>query len=220
MNPTFLRRENRFLLLGLFSLFSTLMYLTRSLVSGELIYAFLIWNLFLAWIPLLIAHHLEKNKRSLSLIYFTAMSLIWLLFFPNAPYIITDLLHLKPRNSIPLWYDLGMLFSFALTGFALGLWSLRKMHLAFEDRFSAGSAKILVLLSVFLGAFGIYLGRFLRWNSWDILADPLELLRDIALRFAFPHHHLHTWAITLVFGTIILFSYLLIFPSTHQEKKM
>lgn len=168
--------------LSLSCLLSIALVLLRVRMSGSVSYFFLIWNLFLAGIPvclsILLFRIYASPARRLGVAFFTG-SFIWLLFFPNAPYIFTDFLHLKPRPRIPLWFDTMLLFSFAWNGLTSGFLSLRVMHILIEQRMNVWAGWIFVLIVCPLAAFGIFLGRFLRWNSWDILQNPLPLLNDL-----------------------------------------
>lgn len=168
-------------------------------------FVFLVWNLFLAAIPLGFALLLSKVER-----WRLAAPLIsgWLLFFPNAPYVLTDLLHLRPRSGIPVWYDLLMLLSFALISLWLGFQSLQLVQAWIARKSSALMAWCFVAVSLFLSGFGIYLGRFLRWNSWDIVSNPVSLMGDIWERFADPLAHGQTWGVTMGFGGLLLVAYL------------
>jgi uncharacterized membrane protein len=173
--------------------------------AGYTKFAFLAWNLFLAAIPLGFAVLLSKIER-----WRLAAPLIsgWLLFFPNAPYVLTDLLHLRQRTGIPIWYDLLLLLSFALVSLWMGFQSLQLVQVWISRKSSPLTAWSFVAVSLFLSGFGIYLGRFLRWNSWDIVSNPVSLLGDIWERFADPLAHGRTWGVTLGFGGLLLVAYL------------
>lgn len=173
--------------------------------AGYSKFFFLFWNLFLAGIPLGFALILTKVER-----WRLALPLIsgWLLFFPNAPYVLTDLLHLRQRAGIPIWYDLLMLLSFAIVSLWLGFQSLQLVQIWIAQRSTSHVAWGFVALSLFLSGFGIYLGRFLRWNSWDIVSNPVSLLADIWERFADPFAHGRTWGVTLGFGGLLFVAYL------------
>ncbi len=171
-------------------------------------YVFLCWNLFLAWIPWLAGRAFEASRRrpsaaTLQLGWFA----LWLLFLPNAPYIATDLLHLKWRPPVPLWYDLALLLAFAGTGLLLGYLSLLDVQAAVEERFGRAKGWAVAAGSLLLSGFGVYLGRFLRRNSWHVLTDPIALLRDIADRLLDPTLHPRTYGFTLVFGLGLLLGY-------------
>src|SRR6185503_20161926 len=145
--------------------FTIFLLVVRITLTGQLTYAFIAWNLFLAWIPFAISQRITGvTNRWKILLLFSA----WLLFLPNAPYIITDFLHLKERPPIPYWFDVLLLFSAALNGLLLGLVSLFTIEGFLAKRYGNRISALLILCSFFLCAFGIYIGRYLRWNSWDI----------------------------------------------------
>lgn len=185
--------------------FSLLLVVTRMIITQELTYVFIAWNLFLAWLPFVFSHQLETATKKWKGFMFL---FLWLLFLPNAPYIITDLQHLKHRPPVPYWYDILLLFSAALNGLLLGVASLLKVERFLYDHYSRRTTGIVILCSFFLCAFGIYLGRYLRWNSWDILVDPLGLASDIKIRVLNPFDHFSTWSVTFMFG---LFLYVIYF---------
>ncbi|MDZ4403923.1 DUF1361 domain-containing protein [Prosthecobacter sp.] len=185
-------------------------------LAGHHNYAFLLWNLFLAAIPLGLSLGLVRIKR---LVFALPLLAIWLLFFPNAPYVLTDLIHLSPHNRghVPLWLDLLMLLSFALVSLWFGFQSLRIVQHWFARRFSRMTAWSVTLGSLVLSGFGVYLGRFLRWNSWDIVHQPQHLLQDIVSRVLNPLHHGNTWSFTLGFGTLLILAYLVWISATTMQ---
>ena len=149
----------------------------------------LLWNLFLAWLPAaaaLGAYNLRHRQGLGARLAFGALGVMWLGFWPNAPYLVTDLIHLRPAAEAPDWYDLLMYVTFAWTGFFLGLVSLYVMQAAVSRAFGALAGWAVSVGALALGGFGIYLGRFLRWNSWDVLTRPDALLSDIASRLLHP----------------------------------
>lgn len=177
--------------------FTLLLLVVRVILTGEPVYLFLAWNLFLAWVPYAVSQKLIPAKNRWQILFLTG---VWLLFLPNAPYIITDFLHLKQRPPIPYWYDILLLFSAALNGLLLGLLSLLTAEKFLAGRFGNRISGLIILGSFFLCAFGIYLGRFLRWNSWDIITNPGEIATDILERVFNPFDHIGTWSVTLLFG--------------------
>lgn len=189
-------------LLALATLWCLLLLAGRIVFTGLAQYQFLVWNLFLAAIPLFWSRRLSASQTAAR---FWGCAFLWLLFFPNAPYVVTDLIHLhrKSHPAIPVWYDVGMLGNFAAVALIFGLVSLRQVHSALEQRISPLSATLLVTAAAFLAGFGIYLGRFLRWNSWDIVTRPWLLAGDIADRLMNPFDHPRTWVVTLMFGGMI-----------------
>lgn len=149
-------------------------------------YWFLAWNLFLAAIPYglsLLMRRGQKRWIQGILLFF------WLMFLPNAPYIITDLLHLRPRPPIPLWYDAITIFSFAWTGLIFGYLSLIRVQQLFMERWRS-PIRLLITGGIFLlTGIGIYIGRFLRWNSWDMITRPAALMSDLLSIITNPAAH-------------------------------
>jgi uncharacterized membrane protein len=200
-------------------LFTCSLLIGRVWYSGKPTYLFLVWNLFLAFIPLVASELIHHTKsRAVAWLLFTC----WLLFLPNAPYIVSDLLHLKQRADVPMWFDVLLLFSAAFNGLILGLFSILNMDFFLQVFVSSKWRKAIIATSLVLAAFGIYLGRFLRFNSWDVLADPLPLLADIADRFINPLSHQRTWAFTILFGMFMNVVYWLtkqLINNNHQGQK-
>ncbi len=186
--------------------FNLLLLLLRIGLTHSFFYSFLVWNLFLAAIPyglsrLMIA--IDKGYGLRKGLFYAGFA-SWLLFFPNSPYIITDLVHLHNERSYLLWYDLFLVFIFAINGLLLGVLSLIDMQRLLLDRYSGKATRAILFCCCFLAGYGIYLGRFLRFNSWDALSKPWRLLQQIMQSAT----DLKTWYITLVFGGFlwILFS--------------
>lgn len=174
------RRVKITLMLLLLSVFATGLFIMRALYTNDLYYAFLVWNLFLAWIPYVFAFVAKKNFfRGKNKISILGPACIWLLFFPNAPYIITDLIHIEPRFGIPAWFDAVLVFCFAFTGFILGLASLYFIHRILEVKFPGWISWLLVFLLIGMSGYGVYIGRILRWNSWDAIINTLPLLNEL-----------------------------------------
>lgn len=184
--------------------FTIVLLVVRIMLTSELTYIFLAWNLFLAWIPFALSQQLDNIKTGWKIFF---IILLWLLFLPNAPYIITDFLHLKQRTPVPYWYDILILFSAALNGLLLGLASLLKVEKFLVDRYGKRISGFLIFCSFFLSAFGIYMGRYLRWNSWDLITSPTAVAGDILDRVLNPFNHFGTWAVTVLFGTFLFIIY-------------
>jgi len=179
--------------------------------SGTGIYRFLLWNLFLALLPLLFGWAVRAlDRRGGASFLLGVLFACWLLFLPNAPYVTTDLLHLAPKGAVPLWYDLALLLSCAGTALALGYLSLIDVHGVVARRFGERTGWCMAIVSLFLCGFGIYLGRFERWNSWEIVTRPQPLVVDILDRLLHPHAHLRTWGVTVLFGVGLSLGYLLL----------
>jgi len=184
---------------------------TQSYMSlrGTTTFLFLVWNLFLAWVPYLITLVLDPVHQRFKSRLITGGTLVcWLLFLPNAPYILTDLLHLKSRSPIPHWFDLMLILSFAWTGLMLGLLSLYRVQLFMNKWLSTKLSWLLTIGIIGLTGFGVYLGRFLRWNSWDILNNPLGLASDIFEIISQPALHHGPLGISMVISFFLLLGYL------------
>jgi uncharacterized membrane protein len=147
------------------------------------LFLFLNWNLFLAFLPwlaspvVMLKPDLTRNR-----IILIALLGAWILFFPNSPYILTDLFHLQSGLGAPLWFDLVLILAFAWTGLSCGFISLLDIE-------------------------ALMLGRYLRWNSWDILPSPLDLLLDVGDRLVNPFSHSRTWGVKLIMGILLNMMY-------------
>ena len=194
----------------------------RITVSDSGRYAGLVWNLFLAWIPFLLAYAaytLSWSRRWLYIVI-PVTAFLWLIFFPNAPYILTDLQHLARQSlDTPLWYDVIMLVWFSWTGLLLGLVSMYLMHEIIQRTFNKMLGWGFVFLVSGLSSFGVYLGRFVRFNSWDILQDPSEVAVTVLGLVIDPS--LRLVAFTALFAVFYLFVYLTLYSFGHllQEKE-
>ena len=176
--------------------------------SGSLMFVFLTWNLFLAWIPFLLAFVLsEMNDNGTSWIKKLAVFSGWLLFFPNSPYILTDLFHLRLRSEIPIWFDLVLILSFAWNGLLLGYSSLMEIQKVLRTRLSAGIVNFFIAGLLVLCSFGIYLGRYPRYNSWDILTNPITLFSDIFNMLIDPMSNTRMLGVTFFFSVFLMVSY-------------
>lgn len=178
----------------------------RMLYADNRTFAFLLWNLALAWIPWLAAAFC-RGARGLALVVGLGL---WLLFFPNAPYLVTDFVHLKARAPVPLWFDVGMLAAFAWAGLLLAVTSLSAVHRRVERAVGpwapwAGWASVILVSA--LSGFGIYMGRFWRKNSWDALLEPWELARAAAAPIFDPSSHPRAWGVATLFGALTFVVY-------------
>lgn len=197
-------------ILGLSSALSAAFCIFRIWYSETFVYFFLNWNLLLAWIPLglaLLLWHLHRRAQRTRLLMLGVFA-GWLLFFPNAPYIVSDLMHLGPRNGVPIWFDAIMVFSFAWNGLILGFVSLWLVQQWVAGWLGSAAGWMLVVCTLGATGFGIYLGRFQRWNSWDILVQPTGLLRDIAVLVANPFDSPRTVGVTVLFAGFLMVAYL------------
>jgi uncharacterized membrane protein len=188
-------------LLGTF--LTSLLLFVRIEWTQRLDYAFLIWNLILAWLPWGLSVIMSRVGKRLPNAVWLPLVLVWLLLFPNGPYIVTDFIHLVPRHLSPLWLDATMLGAASWTGCVLGFWSLRLVHDQCSERFGERVGWAMAWGSLALASLGIYLGRVLRWNSWDIVNRPKDIVRDgLELLLQPQEHALDLFG--LIAGTVLL----------------
>jgi uncharacterized membrane protein len=196
------------LLLTFTSLVAIALVLYREHVTAHATYMFLLWNLFLAWIPFLISsymHYTGTVKKHW--IVNAGLLLTWLIFFPNAPYILTDLVHLKPRHDIAYWYDFLILLFFSFNSLFLGFASLIQVKRMADYFLSPLLSHAGVLLILVLTSFGIYLGRFERYNSWDIIVNPVNLVKDIYSLLLNIHHERQVVYVVFFLALFLIINY-------------
>ncbi len=192
------------------SLLAMLIYSARVLLGHSWNYINLVWNLILAWVPYLCSvtafalFQKDANRWSRLIL----PGLLWLAFFPNAPYMVTDFLHLQPRPYIPLWYDILLLATFAWTGFFLAIASLRTMQFFVKRYLGSVVSWIFAITALGLSSLGIYLGRFERWNSWDLLLQPGAVINDVLYRMVNPFDNLGFVGFTVLVTAFLVVSYL------------
>lgn len=199
----------------------------RMVLTHQIAGIFLVWNLLLAWIPLLFAQwskkHLEHSKgknTDYKLLTTSILLALWLLFFPNAPYIITDLIHLSHLEKNMLWFDSIAIFVVALTGLALGFYSLHVSHAVLNMMLGKSRAWVLLLASLGLSGFGLYLGRFVRFNSWDLFFHPLRLFRTALGELNNPLALQMTFVFSIVLISLYLSMYNLISGNNGSVKNV
>lgn len=215
MNSARSVRTQYILALGLSSAVSIALYSYGALRNHSAEYGYLIWNLFLAWIPLLFASRLivvlrTKHWSSWEAI---ACSLLWLVFLPNSFYMISDFIHLQEVARVDLLFDVVMFTSFIYTGVALGFSSLYLVHKQFMRRFSVHETIGLLGITLLLCSGAIYIGRDLRWNSWDIVTNPAGLLFDVSDRLAHPSAYPQMLVTIVTFFVLLASMYLLLWRS-------
>lgn len=182
--------------------FSVLLQLARIVYTGRLTFAFLVWNLFLATVPYFISSQLAK-KPALSWWKFMPAAIAWLLFVPNSFYMLTDLFHLHDSNAAPLWYDLVLIVSFAWNAMVMGILSVRQMEKMVAVRLPRMPGWMFLYPVMGLNALGVYIGRYLRFNSWDVVSDPFSLIVDTVHILLHPVQYRQAW------GMIVCFSFFL-----------
>ena len=189
-------------------------WFVRYVYTDSIAFIFLMWNLFLAWLPVLFG--LMARRNGASKLGRWLWGGLWLLFFPNAPYLLTDILHLGQLGRVPLWYDLIMLIAFALVGLFLGFASLFWLQELVAQAWNRLTSWIFVLFALGLSSFGIYLGRFLRWNSWDVFVQPTVLLRDLVDHLLVWTQFRETAVVTLLLTAVFIGAYFIIFALPPQ----
>jgi uncharacterized membrane protein len=193
--------------LAALAVFSLALLGARIAFTGRVKYVFMAWNLFLAFVPWAIATALDATKRANRAVVFLVV-LAWLAFFPNSPYVLTDLLHLGYDNAAPGWYDLILLLSFGFSGTLFGFASLKTIESLLAEAFKIKFARLASFPLIYVSCFGIYLGRFLRWNSWDLVTNLEHVARDVYERISDPIEHASAWVFTFLFGTLLSLLYL------------
>lgn len=167
---------------------------------------FLLWNLFLAWLPLLFAMASVASRRGWIA---GVWGVLWLAFLPNAPYLITDLMHLRGPSG-ELWRHILQFGVAAWTGVVLGVVSLRIMHLRVADRFGARLGWAFAAAATAACAVGVAIGRFMRWNSWDVIAAPRRIARDTLGLFTDPLADARSTGVAVAVGLFFGLAYLTI----------
>lgn len=211
-----IRNMKRYLPLVLLTVFSMVLLLVRVKITQSVYYLFLVWNLFLAALPLgisLIINSTDRIKNNRYLFYPTLMG--WLLLLPNAPYLVTDFTHFRHESSVPFWLDLLILGSFSACGFLFGLASMYNVYKILSHKWHKTAAMLFMASTCLLSGLGIYIGRMLRYNSWDVLRHPIHLVNDVINGFITPETILTAWGVTLGFGFL---QFLLFDLYTSSEK--
>ncbi len=201
--------------LGLFAL--------RVAHSHLFTYRYLIWNLFLAWLPILsalAAYNLQRRHSWINWLLVPGCALFWLVFFPNAPYLITDIIHLQRQTAAPFWYDLILFVAFAWTGFFLGLVSLFLMQEVVRRAAGNKASWMFAFVVLALSSFGIYLGRFLRWNSWDLFLNPGKLFADVTEQVQDPFTRFQAFVFSVLFAGFFMAMYLTLVAITHFHQEI
>jgi uncharacterized membrane protein len=209
--------------LALLSALCCFLLIIRAVQTEQIRGLFLLWNLFLAWIPLFFALFARRLSSSTlvtkSKQVFILVNLgLWLLFFPNAPYLITDLIHLGEFERYILWFDTVGFFIAALAGICTGLYSLKVIHQVLNQFINNVLAWIVISTSIVLSGFGLYLGRFARFNSWDLFTHPFYLFRKSFQEIQNPLAIQTTLVFTLVVAVLYV-SMLILIPNRDANLK-
>ena len=190
------------------SLFSLTLLTTRVIASGRLSYGFLAWNLFLAYVPYFISQWLERHLQILrNRIKLVSLIFTWILFMPNSFYILTDLFHLENMGNGHSWFDLTLILSFAWSGVIFGILSICKMEMLLKKAKGNLVSGFIICTVMWLNAFGVYIGRFLHFKSWDIIVNPFSLLTEITNIIFNPYDYRYVWAMSICFAFFMIIIY-------------
>lgn len=195
------------------SLVSVFLLVARMVVAGNSKFSFMIWNLFLAWLPVLFALGFRLNLAKHRLQSWQNLILLglWLGFLPNSFYLMSDLIHLQSSGEASILFDIAMMMSFIINGLILGYLSVYIVHTQLLKKWSDRLVAVF-LAGIFLACgFAIYLGRFLRWNTWDIIINPFGILFDLSERVVNPVLHIQTYVVTITFFVLLSCTYLVIY---------
>lgn len=198
--------------LGLASLMSLVLFVAGALRGITISYSYMIWNLFLAWLPLLFIGwliHMLQHKRWSSW-QGIALSLLWLGFLPNSFYLVSDFIHLQDAVGTEVIYDAVMFTAFTLNGLLLGYTSLYLFQNELRKRLPASTVRNIIGLILLLCSFAVYLGRDLRWNTWDVLLNPAGILFDVSDRLISPLSYPRMFVITGAFFALLATMYYVI----------
>lgn len=190
------------------SLFSLSLLAIRMIKTGRLSYGFLAWNLFLAFVPYFISQWLGRHPQILtSRIKLLSLVFVWIIFMPNSFYILTDLFHLNNMSKGDSWFDLTLILSFAWNGILFGILSIYKMEMLLKRAKGKFISGFIICVVMWLNAFGIYIGRFLRFNSWDIFVNPFSLVSEIVDMVFNPYDYRYVWAMSFCFAFFMAILY-------------
>lgn len=214
----FLYRFKTFFLVTVSMLFSIILLMIRMKLTHSFFYSFLVWNLFLAAIPFAITTYLVSNPK-LNKFGLLVWFCVWLLFLPNAPYIVTDLIHLQLSSPPIIWLDILIVSAFACNGLLLFFLSILDMKAILKPFLKDRLINYVIIFILFLSSFGVYLGRFLRYNSWDILSHPKYLITDVFNMITQPLNNKEVWVFTLLFGAFLSVGFIIFKNLFNPDKR-
>jgi uncharacterized membrane protein len=199
------------------SLVSIGLFLEGAFRNHSFGYWYMVWNLLLAWLPLLFVWLLVRmmKRKPWSSWEGIGLSVLWLGFLPNSFYMVSDYIHLQDVPTVDVLYDAVMFTSFICTSLILGYMSLYLFHVELRKRLSAWSSMWFIAGVLLLCSFAIYLGRDLRWNTWDLFVNPAGILFDVSDRFINPRAHPQTFLTIFVFFALLSSLYLVIWNIIH-----
>lgn len=183
--------------------------LLRVVLFNNTTFLYMFWNIFLALIPFLISSIilLNVNKSNFLKPQSLISLFIWFLFLPNTFYVLTDFIHLGRIYGVPVWYDIFVLFSSTTVSLLMGLYSLRHLEEICQLKFSKRLTSAILIIVILFASFGVYLGRFLRFNSWDFFVSHSSLFLNIWQIFTKENNYVNVYSYTFTFFLFILFCY-------------
>lgn len=204
---------------------SLFLFMLRIVGAGNIDYWFMFWNLLLAWVPVGLSWQLVKylGQKSWREPVAVGLTLLWLAFLPNSFYMISDLVHLQQTGDIGILFDVVLLVSFIWNGLLAGFISLVTIHRALVRRVPELRAHYLIAAVLLANSFAIYLGRSLRWNSWDVITNPGGLLFDVSERainpFTYPEAFVTTGTFFLLLGStyMVIWQFAQLIPVKKQR---
>lgn len=200
-----------FILLLLSSALAGAFLFGRFVMYHAIEYRFMLWNLMLAWMPYLLSLLILVFRPLLARtpLHLLLPGFVWLIFLPNAPYMVTDFIHLRYRNEFVWWYDLGMLAAFAWAGCFLAVASIQMMQDLIASWYGRVVGWLFAFATIGLSGLGVYLGRFQRWNTWDLFVAPHQIAADVTDTLLDPSGRRQMIGVTLMFAALLLVVYLM-----------
>jgi uncharacterized membrane protein len=184
-----------------------------ALVGQPTTHRFLLWNLALAWVPFAAALCIEQCARAGRSGLTAVTGAVFLLFLPNAPYLVSDLTHLRTDSTTP-WLDLARLFAFAWAGCVLCAAALRIVHGVVAERLGRAAGWVAVLASAAASGAGVAIGRFARLNSWEVVTQPSAFASETSTLVFSPR----AVSVAAFFAALVFVSYLsLLGPSREPH---
>ncbi len=221
MNPMRERERPYLVGLGIATAVSLVLLAVFSLVTGELGFSYMIWNLFLAWVPLALTLWLRYVLRSQpwSGWYALSVTFVWLVFVPNSFYILSDFIHVAELSSDQLLLGTVMIASFVMTGMWFGVISVYLVHQELLKRMTAQASAAIIGVILLISSVAIYVGRDLRWNSWDVLFNPFGILFDVSERLLHPAQYTEVLLAVLPFFALLCAMYFLAWQTCQSLRR-
>jgi uncharacterized membrane protein len=188
---------------------AVILNIARILIFHSTAHIYILWNIFLAFLPLVASYVLVSygDKQKLTKTFLVIVGLVWLLLIPNAPYIVTDLIHIGQGRSVPAIFDSFVLFSSALAGLLMGMYSISQVEKVITIKYGDKASSLIITAVLLLISFGIYIGRFLRWNSWDVVTNPFSLYEDVKELIVYPDKYSDAFVYIGLFFVFMYMSY-------------